>query len=99
MSTLCMRCGGSIDTEAKFCRVCGATVSALAAPASVPPVVPTAPAQTSGRAIASLVFGLLFFVPFAFVAAVIFGHLGLSEIRKSAGRLRGDGLAIAGVGL
>jgi hypothetical protein len=41
--------------------------------------------------------GLLFSVPFAFVAAVIFGHLGLSEIRKSAGRLKGDGLAIAGL--
>jgi type II secretory pathway pseudopilin PulG len=97
MSTFCIRCGSSIDTEDKFCRVCGATTSAFAAPASGPPAVPTAPAQTSGKAIASLVCGLLFFVPLAFVAAVIFGHLGLSEIRKSAGRLKGDSLAIAGL--
>jgi type IV pilus assembly protein PilA len=97
MSTFCMRCGASIDTEDKFCRVCGATSSGLAAPASELPVAPTAPARTSGKAIATLVFGLLFFVPFAFVAAVLFGHLGLSEIRRSAGRLKGDGLAIAGL--
>jgi len=97
MSTFCMRCGASIDTADKFCRVCGATSSALATPASELPVAPTAPARTSGKAIASLVCGLLFFVPFAFVAAVIFGHLGLSEIKRSAGRLKGDGLAIAGL--
>jgi len=97
MSTFCMRCGSSIDDQDQFCRKCGAQASALAAPPSVTPTIPAGPAQTSGKAIASLVCGLLFFVPFAFVAAVIFGHLGLSEIRKSAGRLKGDGLAMAGL--
>jgi type II secretory pathway pseudopilin PulG len=97
MSTFCMRCGSSIDDQDQFCRNCGAQASAPAAPASAMPTVPAGPAQTSGKAIASLIFGLLFFVPFAFVAAVILGHLGLSEIRKSAGRLKGDGLAIAGL--
>jgi type IV pilus assembly protein PilA len=97
MSTFCMRCGSSIDEQDQFCRKCGAQSSALAAPASVTPATAAGPAQTSGKAIASLVCGLLFFVPFAFVAAVIFGHLGLSEIRKSAGRLKGDGMAIAGL--
>ena len=97
MSTFCMRCGSSIDDQDQFCRKCGAQASALAAPASAMLTVPAGPAQTSGKAIASLIFGLLFFVPFAFVAAVILGHLGLSEIRKSAGRLKGDGLAIAGL--
>jgi type II secretory pathway pseudopilin PulG len=47
--------------------------------------------------VASFVFGLLFFVPFSFIAAIVFGHLALSEIKKSAGRLRGEGLAIAGL--
>ena len=55
------------------------------------------PPETSGKAIASLVCGLLFFVPLAFIAAIVFGHIALSEIRKSAGRLKGDGLAIAGL--
>lgn len=97
MSTFCTRCGSSIDDQDQFCRKCGAQAAALAPPASAPPMVPTGSAQTSGKAVASLVFGLLFFVPFAFVAAVIFGHIGLSEIRKSAGRLKGNGLAIAGL--
>ena len=97
MSTFCMRCGSSIDDQDQFCRKCGAQASALAEPASVMRRIPAGPAQTSGKAIASLVCGLLFFVPFAFVAAVILGHLGLSEIRKSAGRLKGDALAIAGL--
>ena len=97
MSTFCTRCGSSIDNQDQFCRKCGAQAAVLTTPAGAPPMVPTGAVQTSGKAIASLVFGLLFFVPFAFVAAVIFGHLGLSEIRKSAGRLKGDGIAIAGL--
>jgi hypothetical protein len=44
-----------------------------------------------------VICGLLFFVPFLFVAAIVFGHLALSEIRRSAGRLKGEGLAIAGL--
>jgi competence protein ComGC len=53
--------------------------------------------QTSGKAIASLVCGLLFFIPFLFIAAVVLGHMALSEIRKSGGHLKGEGLAIAGL--
>jgi len=96
MSTFCSRCGNNMSAEDQFCRVCGAPASAPAAPGDMP-MVPTAPAQTSGKAIASLICGLLFFVPLAFVAAVIFGHLGLSEIKRSAGRLKGESLAIAGL--
>jgi hypothetical protein len=60
------------------------------------PYLQSAP-RTSGKAIVSLVCGLLFFVPLAFIAAIVFGHLGLSEIRRSAGRLKGEGMAIAGL--
>jgi energy-coupling factor transporter transmembrane protein EcfT len=59
--------------------------------------VPAGPPQTSGKAIISLVCGLLIFVPLAFIAAIVFGHLALSEIKKSAGRLKGEGMAIAGL--
>ena len=31
------------------------------------------------------------------ILAIIFGHLSVSEIRKSAGRLKGEGMAIAGL--
>ena len=60
----------------------------------------TAPAETSGKATASLISGIAAYVIAPFIgaiAAVVLGHLGLSEIKKSAGRLKGDGLAIAGL--
>ena len=98
MSSFCAGCGNSITADDKFCRVCGrqpstgsAVTPAIGAPA------PLGSSGTSGKAIVSLICGLFFFVlPFSIVA-VIFGHLSLSEIRKSAGRLKGDGLAIAGL--
>ena len=98
MSSFCAACGNSLAADDKFCRVCGRTVAltAVAAP-GVAPLAPGAPAETSGKAILSLVCGLLFFIPLAFVAAIVFGHLALSEIRKSAGRLKGEGMAIAGL--
>ena len=78
-----------------------------AAPISpMPPVPPMPPSagplpdelpQTSGKAIASLVLGLFSLCLPAAIAAVILGHVSLSEIKKSAGRLKGDGLAIAGL--
>lgn len=68
----------------------------MTAQAGAPPVA-VGPAETSGKAIVSLICGIFFLIlPFS-IAAVIFGHLSLSEIRKSAGRLKGDGLAIAGL--
>jgi type II secretory pathway pseudopilin PulG len=97
MTTFCPACGNGMTAEDKFCRSCGAPTSAVAATASVLPPVPAGPVETSGKAITSLVCGLMFFIPFAFVAAIVFGHLALSEIKKSAGRLKGDGLAIAGL--
>ena len=95
----CAACGNSVTADEKFCRVCGKLVSGdvavVAPPAPPPPAV--GPAETSGKAIASLICGLFFFFFPASLVAVIFGHLSLSEIRRSAGRLKGDGLAIAGL--
>jgi type IV pilus assembly protein PilA len=98
MSSFCAACGNSLEADDKFCRVCGRSNAgaALATP-GIAPLTPGAPAETSGKAIVSLICGLLFFVPFAFIAAIAFGHLALSEIRKSAGRLTGEGIAIAGL--
>ncbi len=96
MASFCAGCGSSVSGDDKFCRVCGraALPDSAVMPASAPPV---GPGETSGKAIASLIFGLLFlFTPFA-IAAVILGHLSLSEIRKSAGRLTGNGMAVTGL--
>lgn len=55
------------------------------------PPVSSAP-KTSGLAIASLVTGLTCIAPLA----IIFGHMAMSRIKKSAGQLAGHGLALAG---
>ncbi len=51
------------------------------------------PQQTSGKAIASLVLSLLGIS----IMGVIFGHIAASEIKRSAGRIGGSGLATAGI--
>ena len=96
MTTFCPACGNSMTADDKFCRACGRQVPA-ASGSPTQPGAPIGPPETSGKAVVSLVCGLLFFIPLAFVVAIVFGHLALSEIRKSAGRLRGDGIAIAGL--
>jgi len=75
----------------------GTPVIAAVSPglSSIPP--PLGEPPTSGKAIGSLICGIfIFFLP-ASIAAVVLGHLSLSEIRKSAGRLKGQGLATAGL--
>lgn len=98
MGKFCAACGNSMNVEDRFCRVCGraAEVSAPASGAATSPMVPV-PQETSGKAIASLICGLFFFFFPLSAVAVILGHISLSDIRKSAGRLKGEGLAIAGL--
>jgi hypothetical protein len=97
MSTFCNRCGNSIDNEDKFCRVCGVPAAGPIATSTPVPTAPVGPAHTSTKAIISLVCGLcIFFFPLS-VVAIILGHLSLSEIKKSAGRLAGEGIATAGL--
>ena len=58
------------------------------------------PQKTSGLAIASLVCGIgAWFVAFCVgaLAAIILGHMARAEIRRSAGRIEGDGMALAGL--
>lgn len=98
----CTKCGAPNSPGAQFCSNCGnplaqqssATVSATA-PGAIPPQYAGTP-QTSGKAIGSLICGIINIFPL-FIVAVILGHLALSDIKKSAGRLGGRGLAIAGL--
>jgi type IV pilus assembly protein PilA len=57
--------------------------------------------QTDGKAVASLVLGIMgvaMFLSFiAGIPAVILGHLSRKSIRESMGRLKGDGMALAGL--
>src|SRR5207253_9039024 len=57
------------------------------------------PAGTSGKAVASLILGILSFcLPVILgIPAIILAILGLRDINRSQGRLKGQGLAIAGI--
>ena len=96
---LCPYCSKPIDDLAQFCNFCGKTVAAV--PTTPTPGYPSpqysGEPETSGKAIASLICGILcFFLP-ASIVAIVMGHLSLSEIKKSAGRLKGQGMAMAGL--
>ena len=52
---------------------------------------------TNGLAIASLILGILWICYVGSVLAVIFGHVALSQIKKSGDTQQGKGLAIAGL--
>lgn len=91
---ICPRCAEVLPDGTQFCSMCGNKVGVSTANPLSPP---SGEPKTSGKAIASLICGLfawLFPVP---LAAVILGHMSLSEIRKSAGRIKGEGMAIAGL--
>jgi hypothetical protein len=63
------------------------------------PVTPPS-AQTSTLAVVSLVAGLLTWLIFPIVGAIIAiatGHMARTEIAKSVGRLSGNGLALTGL--
>lgn len=57
--------------------------------------------ETSGAAIASLILGICSIVLclsiFTAIPAVICGHIAKSNIKKSNGQLKGDGLALGGL--
>ena len=74
----CPNCAQQIEDDASFCRHCGTTLSPSASPGS------TGQPETSGKAIASLVLGLFFFLCPASILAIIFGHMSYSEINRSA---------------
>ena len=98
MALFCAGCGNGIAANDRFCAVCGRVASAGSAEVGPYSTSTSAVnAETSGKAIVSLICGLLFFVPLLFIAAIVFGHLALSEIRRSAGRLKGQGMAVAGL--
>ncbi len=99
----CSRCGQTLSAGATLCPACGQQATLINAGATVLPPqtftgvpVAAAPQKTSGMAIASLVLGIFLFFPLS-IPAIVLGHIALSQIKQSAGRIGGRGLAIAGL--
>jgi type II secretory pathway pseudopilin PulG len=99
----CQKCSGNLADFGEVCPYCGTPFPPAPAPqfaAQFPGRGPQSGAvpENSGKALASLICGVVFFFwPFSAIAAVILGHLALADIKRSAGRLTGRGLAIGGL--
>jgi hypothetical protein len=102
---ICSLCAAENPINGRYCANCGALLQGQRA---MPPQAPDAdlsgasyngPPQTSGKAIGSLVCGLMIFFFPSSIAAIILGHLALGEIRRSGGRLTGRGTATTGLAL
>ena len=97
--TFCSKCGSAVPETNRFCAACGAEVNSAANPVGPMAAVPAAAPETSGKAIASLVLGICIFILgfLSGIPAIIFGHMAKSDIKKSGGRLQGEGMALAGL--
>lgn len=98
----CSRCGSKIAGDAASCPNCGLVLreTGQAPPPAGQPAGPGhLQAATESRAIASLVLGILglFFSIITGIPAIILGHLSLSNVKKSSGRLTGEGMAMSGL--
>lgn len=95
----CPYCAQVIPDDIVFCPRCGTQMGTPLpeSPNYRQPAPPGFQPPTSGKAIGSLISGLFFFFLPASIVAVALGHLSLSQIRKSSGRLKGQGIATAGL--
>ena len=100
---ICSLCAAENPIDGRYCQKCGALLQGQRGM----PLEPhdfeaanapyTGPGGTSGKAIGSLVCGLIFFFFPSSIVAIILGHWALAEIRRSGGRLTGSGMAKTGL--
>jgi hypothetical protein len=89
----CPKCGTPNPDDAQTCRSCSCLLT------SASNIAANQPPKTSGLAVAALVLAIL--APFTclltLIPALVCGIMALTGINKSAGRLKGKGLAVAGI--
>jgi type IV pilus assembly protein PilA len=99
----CPQCGAAVQQTSQ---TAGQSPAPVVAPASASPQNPPrfepyrGAQETDGKAIGSLILGILAMFPLGLIAgipAVVLGHLSRKSIRESRGRLKGDGMALAGL--
>jgi hypothetical protein len=90
----CSKCGTQNPDNIQSCNTCGAIL--ISSPATAAPPIAS---KTSGLAIAALVCAILsiFTCMITTIPAIILGIIALVKINNSAGRLKGSGMAIAGM--
>jgi len=98
----CNRCGSKVADDAGFCPNCGMVLKSAGQalpPAGPPGSLNHVHPRQEGKALAGLILGILalFFSIVTGIPAIILGHLSLAEIKKSAGQLAGEGMAMAGL--
>ena len=92
----CPNCRGNLADFVAVCPYCGVSMPVVQIPQPVGGWA--VPPKNSGKAVASLVCSVVFFCwPFTAIAGVILGHLALGDIKRSAGRITGNALAVAGL--
>ncbi len=99
--TTCAQCGTPNDPVVGYCEKCGRPLASSAVLAAAQPAAAVAgrvgAASTNSLAVASLLLGIFSLFPPFGILTVIFGHVARSQIRKSAGRQKGAGMALAGL--
>ena len=91
----CTNCRGNLADFVTVCPYCSVPQPVPQVGGALQGWDPTP--QNSNKAIASLVCGVLFMCAPASIAAIILGHLALADIKRTAGRMAGHGMAIAGL--
>jgi competence protein ComGC len=100
----CSNCGAAVADVTQPCPKCGSVPAAQQGPAAAgaalaPTASDAARSETDIKAVLSLFLGVLSFVLSVFtgIPAVILGHISRASIRKSGGRLKGEGIALGGL--
>jgi hypothetical protein len=91
----CPNCRANLADFVPSCPYCGVATPVPRTTGSSP--ARALPPQNSIKALFSLICGVLFLFPPTALVAVVLGHAALADIKKSAGWLTGQGLAVAGL--